>query len=168
MHQHSCRNMRKRCSNKFRMFYSTSNTTQHHILFCTVSDSSLGHSVLCFKCCFISGTFESKIFGNAHVSFNESAHVLKIHNHWMVSHEIWYWGVYLKFVDSFSFWLHLESSSGGLTWGSLCFSAHILSITQKYSLEWKFFWTHFWQLMLFKQCVVIHSFIHFICMLFIP
>ena len=68
--------MNKKCSNKIRMFYPSTylQNTQYHVVFCIISDSSLGHRDICFKSCFISGNFETKIIGNAHVRFTEFVH----------------------------------------------------------------------------------------------
>jgi hypothetical protein len=51
-----------------------------------------------------------------------SAHMCQLDYCWMDFHEILYWGVSLKFVDKFQFWLKSDDNNGHFTWTPTCVS----------------------------------------------
>jgi hypothetical protein len=54
-------------------------------------------------------------------------------------HPIWYWGVLLRFFNTFQFFLKSDHNNGYFTWNPTCISMFILSVTHKISCcrkEW--------------------------------
>jgi hypothetical protein len=58
--------------------------------------------------------------------FTTPVYPSKLQNHWMDFHKIWYWGVLLKCICTFQFWLKSNNNNGHFTWWPKCVSMHSL------------------------------------------